>query len=95
MAGPIAELVGAFVSGNPQTEHHEEKRLMSVKEAARYLAVPPSTLYRRIWERRVPFVRLGRSVRFDRRDLDVLIESNKVQASDDRLPTTYPSESVD
>ena len=66
---------------------------MSVKEAARYLAVPPSTLYRRIWERRVPFVRLGRSVRFDRRDLDALIESNKVQASDDQFDIDFSKES--
>ena len=81
------------VPGKAQAEHHEEKRLMSVKEAARYLAVPPSTLYRRIWERRVPFVRLGRSVRFDRRDLDALIESNKVQASDDQFDIDFSKES--
>lgn len=93
MAGSIADLVGAFVSDKVQVQGHGEKRLMSVKEAALYLAIPPSTLYRRIWERRVPFVRLGRSVRFDRRDLDALIESNKVQASDDQFDIDFSKES--
>jgi excisionase family DNA binding protein len=51
---------------------------MTVKEASRYLAVPVPTLYTRVWERTIPFVRLGRSIRFDRRDLDQMIESNKV-----------------
>jgi len=52
---------------------------MSVKEAALYLATTPATLYTRIWRREVPFIKLGRSVRFDVRDLDELIEQSKVK----------------
>ena len=83
MAGPIADLVGAFVSDKAQIQGHGEKRLMTVREASRYLGLAEATLYRYVWQRTVRFVRLGRAVRFDKRDLDALIESNKVE------PTEY------
>lgn len=51
---------------------------MTVKEAAAYLAVPVATLYTRVFHREIPFVKLGRSVRFDRADLEALIEESKV-----------------
>ncbi|MGA2631847.1 MAG: helix-turn-helix domain-containing protein [Terriglobia bacterium] len=61
-----------------------ERRLFTVKEAAAYLAVPVATLYTRIFYRQVPFVKLGRSVRFDRADLDALIDANKVHPEEGR-----------
>jgi excisionase family DNA binding protein len=51
---------------------------MTINEAAVYLAVPVATLYTRVFHREIPFVKLGRSVRFDRTDLDALIDSKKV-----------------
>lgn len=56
---------------------------MTVKEAAEYLAVPVPTLYGRIFHREIPFVKLGRSVRFDRGDLEALIEMSKVHPSEE------------
>jgi excisionase family DNA binding protein len=53
-------------------------RIVNIKEAARYLGTTPATLYTRIWRREIPFIKLGRSVRFDLRDLDALIEASKV-----------------
>ena len=63
----------------------EEVRLMTVKEAARYLGTTPATLYTRIWRREVPFIKLGRSVRFDVRDLEEMIEQFKV------VPQEFPA----
>jgi len=57
--------------------HEAEQRLLTVKEAARYLAVSASTLYGCVWQRRIPFVKVGRALRFDPRDLEAFIESNK------------------
>jgi excisionase family DNA binding protein len=51
---------------------------MTVREAAVYLAVPVATLYTRVSHRQISFVKLGRSVRFDRSDLDAMIEESKV-----------------
>lgn len=57
---------------------------MTVGEAAAYLAVPVATLYTRVFYREIPFVKLGRSLRFDRVDLDALIDLNKVRPEEGR-----------
>ncbi len=93
MAGPIADLVGAFVSDKTQIQDGGRKRLMTVREASQYLAVPIATLYTRVWKRTIPFVRLGRSIRFDRDSLDRLIESNTVKSSEDYFDLDLPGES--
>jgi excisionase family DNA binding protein len=54
-------------------------RLMNIRDAARYLGTTPATLYTKIWRREIPFVKFGRSVRFDVKDLDALIEESKVK----------------
>ncbi len=51
---------------------------MTIEEASDYLATPVPTLYNRVWRRKIPFVRLGRSIRFDVADLDAFIDENKV-----------------
>lgn len=52
--------------------------LLNVAEAARFLAVSPSTLYGWVWQRRIPFVKLGRAVRFDKADLQEYVNRNKI-----------------
>ena len=51
--------------------------LLTVQEAARYLAVSASTIYGWVWQRRIPFVKIGRALRFDPRDLETFIEASK------------------
>ncbi|MGB7173880.1 MAG: helix-turn-helix domain-containing protein [Candidatus Acidiferrales bacterium] len=51
--------------------------LLTIREAAQYLAVSVSTLYGWVWQRRIPFVKIGRALRFDSRDLQVFVEANK------------------
>ena len=60
----------------------ENIRLLDVKEAARYLGTTDKTLYTKIWRREIPFIKLGRSVRFDVRDLEALIERSRVRAEE-------------
>jgi excisionase family DNA binding protein len=57
----------------------KEVRLLTVRQAAEYLGTTPSTLYSKIWRREIPFIKWGRSVRFDMADLDELIEQSKVK----------------
>jgi len=52
---------------------------MNIREAAIYLGTTPATLYTKVWRREIPFVKFGRSVRFDLKDLDALIEGSKVK----------------
>jgi excisionase family DNA binding protein len=54
-----------------------EKRLISVEEAARYLGVQKSTIYSWAWRRKIPSVKMGRRLLFDREDLDRMIEAGK------------------
>jgi excisionase family DNA binding protein len=60
----------------------KEIRLMTIKQAAEYLGTTPGTLYTKIWRREIPFIKLGRSVRFDVKDLDELIEMSRVVPQD-------------
>jgi excisionase family DNA binding protein len=55
-------------------------QLVNVNEAAQFLAVSPSTLYGWVWQRRIPFVKVGRAVRFDMADLERFISQNRVRA---------------
>jgi len=54
-----------------------EKRLISVEDAARYLGVKKSTIYSWAWRRKIPSVKMGRRLLFDREDLDRMIEAGK------------------
>jgi excisionase family DNA binding protein len=54
-------------------------RLLTVRQAAEYLGTTPATLYTKVWRREIPFIKLGRSVRFDVIDLDQLIADSKVK----------------
>lgn len=54
--------------------------LVNVHEAARFLTVSPSTLYGWVWQRRIPFVKIGRAVRFDMADLERFIAQNRTRA---------------
>ena len=67
----------ARIGGSP--ERKEPARLLTVQEAARLLAVSVSTLYGWVWQRRIPFIKVGRAVRFDLADLEAFIEQNRVR----------------
>ena len=55
----------------------EEKRLLSVEDAAKYLGVQKNTMYSWAWRRKIPSVKMGRRLLFDRADLDSMIEAGK------------------
>ena len=53
-------------------------QLLAVPATATYLSVSERFVRRLIAERRLPFVKLGKFVRFDAADLDVFIEEGRV-----------------
>jgi excisionase family DNA binding protein len=55
-----------------------EPRLLKVKAAAAYLSTSPWTVRQLGWHGKLPVVRLGRSVAFDKKDLDAFIERTKL-----------------
>ncbi len=54
------------------------KRLLNITEASEYLGIPRGSLYKLNWQRRIPVVKIGKSLRFDIQDLDAWIEENKI-----------------
>jgi len=59
-----------------------EHRLLNINETAEFLKIKKSTLYQWVSMQKIPYVKMGRRVLFDLKDLDALIEKNKVKAFD-------------
>ncbi len=54
------------------------RRLISIKEASAYTRLSVHTLYTMVSQRRIPFVKVGRSLRFDLALLDEWIKQHTV-----------------
>jgi excisionase family DNA binding protein len=54
-----------------------ESGLITVQDAAKFLAVSTSTLYGWVYQRRIPFVKVGRALRFEMAELQRFIQSNR------------------
>lgn len=54
------------------------QRLVSIKEAAVYTGLSPYTIYTMVSQRRIPFVKMGRLVKFDLELVDKWIQQQTV-----------------
>jgi len=54
------------------------RRLIDIREAAEYTGLSPHTVYTMVSQRRIPFVKVGRLVKFDVELLDKWIKQNTV-----------------
>jgi excisionase family DNA binding protein len=57
----------------------ETTRLLNIQDAAKILCVSVSTLYGWAWQRRIPFVKVGRALRFEVSDLQKFIQANRYE----------------
>jgi len=60
-----------------QMQSRNETGLLTVQDAAKFLAVSTSTLYGWVWQRRIPFVKVGRALRFELPELQKFIQANR------------------
>ena len=60
------------------SETNEPERLLTVKDAAAFLSLKPRTIYAMVAERRIPYRKAGRLLRFERSEL---LEWSKEQAA--------------
>ena len=58
------------------------KRLLNVEEAARYLGLKVDTVYKKARLRELPYVKVGRSLRFDIEALQRFIEQHTIETID-------------
>ena len=56
----------------------KKTRLMSIEEAADYLGVKKSTLYRWKFERKIPFLKVGHLLKFRKDQLDRWLSEREV-----------------
>lgn len=73
---PLAEEIAAIVVERLR-ERHVEQRLFTTGDAATYLGCSESQVKRFASSGRLRAIRMDSSLRFDRRDLDLLIDSTK------------------
>jgi excisionase family DNA binding protein len=55
-------------------------QILNVKDAAEFVGLKPATIYALVSARRIPFLKIGRAVRFDSQDLTAWLESKRIPA---------------
>ena len=56
-----------------------EKRFIGIKECAEYLDVGINTIRTWVWQRKIPFVKMGRLIKFDLKELEAWIKKRRVE----------------
>lgn len=55
-----------------------EKRLFNIEELTQYLSIPKATLYTWTHQKKIPFIKIGRSIRFDKAEIDEWVNLRRV-----------------
>ncbi len=63
-----------------QQKTNTTKRLLTISEAAAYLGLSKLTLYEWVSQRKIEYVKVGRLVKFDQRQLERWIEKHTIKA---------------
>lgn len=77
--------------GQPADTHPD---IMTAAQAARYLSVEEKTIRNWTSEGRIPFKKLGSSVRYRKKDLDEALEKDAIGRSTSKKPPTRKSKSA-
>ena len=64
------------MNGN-NTPIEDSRRLLSIGQLSQQLGVSVKTLYGWVYLRQIPYVKMGRLVKFDSRDIEKWIETKK------------------
>jgi excisionase family DNA binding protein len=62
------------------TEHNVTPRMLTIKGAATYMGTTVWFVRALVWERKLPKIKFGNRLVFDRADLDAYIEGRKRDA---------------
>ena len=57
------------------------KRFLKIEELSEYMGTPVATLYTWTHQRKIPHLKMGRSVRFDLREIEEWIKRRRVAVS--------------
>jgi len=56
-----------------------DKRFLGIRQLAEYLGIAEGTLYVWVCHRKIPYVKVGRLVKFDMQKLEVWLNENSVE----------------
>lgn len=59
-----------------------QRGLLTIEQFAEALGLSPKTIRQRVWRRQVPFVRIGRSIRFRPETVDEIVNRGSVPAEE-------------
>jgi excisionase family DNA binding protein len=57
-----------------------EKRFIGVEELETYLGISRNTIYSWIWLKKIPYVKMGKLVRFDLKEIGSWVQENTIAA---------------
>jgi excisionase family DNA binding protein len=75
MLGILHTVVAQTVQMEEPSMHNERDRLLKPTEAADYLGLTLATIYTKASRRQLPTVKVGRSLRFRRADLEKIVRA--------------------
>ncbi len=59
-------------------------QILTYTEAADFLKSSPGSLRQKVMKREIPFIKFGKSVRFDQQEIEDWVESKKIPAGGKR-----------
>ena len=66
-------------------------RWLSIKQLANYLGRSVQSIRKDVREKRLPATRIGGQIKFDRRDIDQLLEARKIVSVEQLIDETDPT----
>ena len=57
-----------------------DRRFIGIKELEQYTGISRNTIYSWIWLKKIPYIKLGKLVRFDLKEIDGWVAENHVAA---------------
>jgi excisionase family DNA binding protein len=55
-----------------------QRKFLTVKEVSEYIGIKPDTIYTMVSQRRIPFTKVGKLVKFDQTALDAWLKQHTV-----------------
>ena len=63
-----------------------EKRFLNIQESSQYLGFAESTIYSWVSQRKIPFVKKGGRLRFDKQKLEDWMQQDEHEVIEDKWP---------
>ncbi len=66
-----------------------DKRYINIKELSEYLGIKVNTVYAWVFQKKIPYIKLGKLVKFDLLELENWLKDKRVKSIKDKLYGSY------